>query len=320
MTKSLFKKINKAPKRLGRGELLSQSILPANGSAAGPPRALGRPGPRFLRQGLPGRRKAGQGRPPGQTRAQGAGRERSENKLQTAGRPQQGSLRSARPRQPRALSRRSPGSQRRQTAEGLGAAEALGDAAPKVPRALRLSPVPRWVRVPPSRAGSAAALPVPALPLAESRLARPGLAGARQDSEGKADAGRPPGRRSWPGRTRSFSRASPVGKSRWSRQEAAATLLAELRQGHPWVFLGFFFVCLLVQDLGWIFFSYWLSELIATRAGDGRSCLELSTDGKRQLCVPGPGAPCQTPARGQPRPSGLAWPRPADQGETRRDE
>lgn len=225
-------------------------------------------------------RKAGQGRPPGQTRAQrgeGPGRERSENKLQTAGRPQQVSLRSARPRQPPAPARRSPGSRRRQPPEGLGTAAALADAAPKVPRALRLSPVPRRVRVSPSRAGSAAALPVPALPLAVSRLVRTGLAGTRHDSEAKADAGRPPRlpeRRSRPRRTRGSAQllpgkprqGSPVGKPRWSRttrpgreQEAAATLLAELCQGHPWVFLSFFFVSWLVWDLGWIFFTYWVN-------------------------------------------------------------
>lgn len=113
---------------------------------------------------------------------------------------------------------------------------------------------------PPTSGRQRGALPFPALPLAVPRLARTGLAGARQDSEGKADAGRPPRlpeRRSCTRGSAQLPRASPGREARWKRlwsrpartgreQEAAVPLLAELRQGHPWVFLSFCCCCLLV--------------------------------------------------------------------------
>ncbi|XP_059349957.1 collagen alpha-1(I) chain-like [Ammospiza nelsoni] len=228
-----------------------KAFLPANGSTAGPPHALGWPGPRFLRQGPPGRREVGKGRPPEQARARGD-RDRGGDGVKTSCRRLEGrSTAGCAPPVPDSLELPSAAAPAR-TAGSHRRVSALRKPS-QMPH--RRSPVPSGCRLCRGGSGSPlgqAALPVPAPPLAVSRLARSSLAGARQGSGGKADAGRAPRlpeRRSRPGATRGSAQllpgkprqGSPVEKSRWNRparpgreQEAAAPLLAEPRQGHPW--------------------------------------------------------------------------------------
>ncbi|XP_058681600.1 collagen alpha-1(III) chain-like [Ammospiza caudacuta] len=228
-----------------------KAFLPANGSTAGPPHALGWPGPRFLRQGPPGRREVGKGRPPEQARARGD-RDRGGDGVKTSCRRLEGrSTAGCAPPVPDSLEL-PPAAAPARTAGSHRRVSALRKPS-QMPH--RRSPVPSGCRLCRGGSGSPlgqAALPVPAPPLAVSRLARSSLAGARQGSGGKADAGRAPRlpeRRSRPGATRGSAQllpgkprqGSPVEKSRWNRparpgreQEAAAPLLAEPRQGHPW--------------------------------------------------------------------------------------
>lgn len=233
-----------------------------------------RPTPWAGRGRVSSRRKVGKGRPPGQTRAQGD-RDRGEKGVKTSCRRLEGRSRArCAPPVPDSLEL-PPAAVPARTASSHRRVSALLKPS-QMPH--RWSPVSSGCRLCcggsgfPPRAGS------PARPCSATRsvAARPQRLGRRPARQWrKADAGRAPRlpeRRSWPSATRGsvqllpgkkLWQGSPVEKSRWSRpaqpgreQEAAAPLLAEPRQGRPWVFLFFFLL------VGW--FGIWGGSFLVT--------------------------------------------------------
>ncbi|XP_057901566.1 collagen alpha-1(I) chain-like [Melospiza georgiana] len=236
-----------------------RAFLPANGSTAGPPHALGWPGPRFLRQGPPGRREVGKGRPPEQARARGD-RDRGGDRVKTSCRRLEGrSTAGCAPPVPDSLEL-PPAAAPARTAGSHRRVSALLKPS-QMPH--RRSPVPSGCRLcrggsgSPPRAGSSAR-PRSAARSVSARPQRLGRSPARQRREGRCGPGSPAAGTPLPARYYPRLRAASPGQAPAGKPggkvavEPPGTARARARGGSP-----------------------------SARRASPRAPLELSTEGKR---------------------------------------